>query len=127
MALYLLISWRYIAIWFLPRLKFRTKVLNLLIHLVPPQCIPIFMVGLNFLLHILRYLYPKLVSIHPILGFHVCNYAVPLLQSMRHPPSEGGIRLNLRFYGVLLQLNGVILFDVLQGHPCCVTVVPFYA
>ena len=91
MALDLMISWRYITLWFLPGIKFRADILHILTHRVPPQCIPIFTVKLNCLLHILRDLYTELVSIQQIIEFYFCNYAVPLLQSMRHPPSEGGI------------------------------------
>ena len=91
MTLDLLISWRYIALWFLPGIKCRANSLHLLTHRVPPQCIPIFKVKLNFLLHIIRDLYPKLISLQPIIGFYFYNDAVPLLQSMRHPPNEGGL------------------------------------
>ena len=87
----LLISWRYIALLFILGVKCRANVLHILTHRVPPQCIPMFTIKLNYLLHTLWELYPELVSLQPIIGFHFCNYAVPLLQIMRHPPSEGGL------------------------------------
>ena len=91
MALDLLIYWRDIVLWFLPVIKCRANVLHLLTHLVPQQCIPILTVKINCLLHILRDLYPELVSLQPILGFYLCNDLVPPLQSMSHLPSECGI------------------------------------
>ena len=91
MALGLLISWRCITLWFISGIKFRTKVFHLLTHRFPPQCIPIFTIEINFLLHILRDLYPKLVSLQPILEFRFFNYLVPVFQSMRHSPSEDGL------------------------------------
>ena len=88
----ILISWKVIDIWFLLGIKLRANFLHILTHRVPPQCIPILTVVINCLLHILRNLHPKIVSLQSILGFHFCNYAVPILKSTRHPPSEVGIR-----------------------------------
>ena len=82
-------------------LKCRANVLHILAHRVLPQCITILMVKINCLLHILWYIYPELVSLQPILGFHFCNYTVPLLQNIRYSPSEGGLHVNLICHGIL--------------------------
>ena len=87
----LLISWRDITLWFLPGFSCRANVLNILAHRVPEKCINILTVKLDCLLHIIWDIYLKLVSLQPILGFYFYNYAVPLLQSMRHPPIEVGL------------------------------------
>ena len=113
MSLDLLISWRDITLCFLTGIKCRENVLLLLAHCVPPQYIPIIMVELNCFLHILWDLYPKLVSLQPILGFHFFNYTGPLLQIMRHPLIKGGLNRNLICHGVLRWLYKVSLFDIL--------------
>ena len=77
MTLYLLISWRDISLWFFPGLKCRSKNVHLLVHSVPPQCITILAFDLNWLLCIIWYLYPELVSLQLILGFRFCNYVIP--------------------------------------------------
>ena len=77
-TIYILTSWRDIALWFIPGLKYRVNILHLLAHGVPPQCIAILKVKLNCLLHIILDLYPKLVSLQPILGFQFHNDAILL-------------------------------------------------
>ena len=87
MTLNILISWRDIDLWFLPGNKCRANVLHILAHGVLPKFITILTVELNFLIHILWDLYPKLVSLQPILVFHIRNYTITLLQIIRYPPS----------------------------------------
>ena len=101
MILDILIYWRDIALWFLPGLKCRAKILNLLANVVPTECITTITAKLNFLLHIIWELYTKLVSLQPILRFHFRNYAIPLFQSMRYTPSKGGLHGKLSCHGVL--------------------------
>ena len=73
-TLYLLISWRDVTLWFLPGIKCRSNILHISEHGVPPQCIAILAVKLNFLLHIIWEIFPKVASLQPILGFHFPKY-----------------------------------------------------
>ena len=70
MTLDLLISCRDITLWFLLGLKFRANVIRVLTKPIPPQCITILLIKIDCLLCIIWDLYPELVILQPILGFH---------------------------------------------------------
>ena len=94
MTLDLLISWRYITLWFLPGLKCRANVIHILSHWIPPQCITIIMAELNSLIHILWDPYPELVSLRRIIGLHFRNYIIPLFKVCgTHQAKAGPIKI----------------------------------
>ena len=120
----ILISWRQLWYVFLPNLKSSPDVLHLFVYGFPPKGIAILLIKCICLLNWLGDLNSKLVRSNPILWPKLSNDAVALHQKISDPPCKCRVACYAALYHIFDHLHRLRVLHILEGHPCCATILP---